>query len=517
MRFLLLGILLPGALSPIAVFLGKKKPKLAAAFASIITLISLTILSFGYLTFLRTAHIYVETYGRWLPALYSPQSLGLTLIIDGISYPLMLAAILLFVLSSLYALEYLEEKGEYGQYYFFSLLLLTGILGVFASGDLISFYLFWEVMLIPGYFLIAKWGYKEPSKVALKFFLYTHAGSLLIIVGIGMIFYNTKGILDIITLARYAEEEWFAIKPTVFALFTIGFLVKMGIFPFHSWLPDAHGEAPAPFSALLSGIMIATGGYAFYRFALSTVLSLSTVTLLNYANLLLPVVGLGLFSIYFGGLVAIRETDIKRIPAFSSISHMGYALTGLSMGYLILSMADFRGIETIYVLSLVGGLFHLVTHCWSKGLFFLVAGIVMHLTGERNITRLGGLLSKLPVTGLSATIAAFSIAGAPLFATFFSEIMIIIGMPHPEIPYSYMVAFLVAAGTLISAAYSLRFFWHVFWKKKSIEVRSPGKFVKLSMIALAVLTVLIGVLPILLVNFIYNSVILSLQLETPII
>jgi len=270
----------------------------------------------------------------------------------------------------------------------------------------------------------------------------------------------------------------------VLASFTIGFAVKMAIVPLHMWLPDAHGEAPAPMSALLSGVIIGAGGYAVLRISLGTVYSA-----------MMPIVGneflyilsfFGVLSAFYGSFLALAETDIKRIIAYSSISHMGYILFALSL----FPFAD----------GITGGVLHLVNHAASKGLLFLTAGAVMHQTGVRNIKEMGGLASKMPLTAIASAVAAFSIGGIPPFACFISEFHIFVGAvtaAGSDGSY-YLPTVLMLIATVFSLAYVLRYFWKVFLESPTVQrndIKDPHIFINIAMIALAAFVVILGIYP----------------------
>jgi proton-translocating NADH-quinone oxidoreductase chain M len=435
----------------------------------------------------------------WIPK-FLPwvQPIEFSLRLDGISFVMCLATQVLFMASAVYSVGYIEKKK--GEYYFFLMMLLTALLGVFTSSNLLAFYIFWEFMLIPSYFLIAWWGYGEAEKYAFKFFIFTHVGSLMIVLGLGII-YNTFGTLSMDAIYRAAPINalWREIWLLVFSLMTFGFLVKAGMFPVHSWLPDAHSEAPAPFSAMLSGILVATGIYAIYR------ISFRLILLPMSPDLTIPsyVAWLGIISSYFGAFIAMRHSDIKRIPAYSSISQLGYSLAGISLG----TAAMLNGNMNAALLAYSGAFLHLFAHAWSKGLLFLTAGSVMHILGKRNIEEMGMILKRMPMTGGSTTVAAMSIAGAPPLPIFWGEAMMIVAAASSGIQYGGIFALLFAGATLLSAAYSLRYIYHVAWNPgaASMEKLKENKYMASAEIALSALTVALGAIPFILLPLLYSS------------
>jgi formate hydrogenlyase subunit 3/multisubunit Na+/H+ antiporter MnhD subunit len=258
------------------------------------------------------------------------------------------------------------------------------------------------------------------------------------------------------------------------------------------WLPDAHGEAPAPMSALLSGVIIGAGGYAVLRIALGTVY---TAMMPAGNEFLLVLSFFGVLSAFYGSFLALAETDIKRIIAYSSISHMGYVLFALSL--------------FPYAEGITGGVLHLVNHAASKGLLFLTAGAVMHQTGLRNIKDMGGLASKMPLTAIASAIAAFSIGGIPPFACFISEFHIFVGAVTAAGADAafYVPTVLMLIATVFSLAYVLRYFWKVFLEapktKLDDELKDPNIFIVIAMIALAAFVVILGIYPGLFIDLIH--------------
>ncbi len=425
-------------------------PRASAAVATIAPLLSAIVLLAGFRARTPVTEVW---WSSWVPGfLPGVRGVGFVMRMDGLSLAMCAMTCILYAAAMLYALPYLEERGGHGVFYSLAMVLLTALLGVFLSWNLLAFYIFWELMAVPSFFMISEWGYGNAREAAMKFFLYTRAGALLIILAMAMA-YNRLGTLDLDAIAASASG-WPALTAAS-VLMTVGFMIKAGCFPLHSWLPDAHSQAPAPFSALLSGILVATGIYSTLR------ISIVSFWLPGGGGDSLPLLltSLGLSSAFFGAFRAMKETDIKRIPAYSSISHMGYALAGLGLG----TAAVVHGHAKAGELILTGAMFHLVAHAWSKGLLFLSAGSVMHLLGRRNITRLGGTLRLLPVTSAAMIVAAMSIAGSPPFPCFVSEVSMIVGSASAGLPHARLVAAALAFATVLSAGYALRLVYHVVW------------------------------------------------------
>jgi formate hydrogenlyase subunit 3/multisubunit Na+/H+ antiporter MnhD subunit len=270
----------------------------------------------------------------------------------------------------------------------------------------------------------------------------------------------------------------------VFIAFTLGFAVKMAIVPLHMWLPDAHAEAPAPMSALLSGVIIEAGAYAILRVSLGTVFP--SITDVSVSNQLLYALSIfGVISAFYGAITALAENDIKRIVAYSSISHMGYVLFGLSLFPLAEGM--------------IGTVLHLVNHAASKGLLFLNAGAIMKQTEVRDIREMGGLASKMPLTAISTAISSFSIAGVPAFACFMSEFLIFMGgfQAGSADSFYYATTASMIVATVFSLAYVLRLFWRVFLEaprsKKMKKIEKAPTTMAIPMIVLSVVVIILGV------------------------
>jgi len=476
MYTLLIALMLPVLAIPIVYGVGKKSAKTAALILALLSIVSLCILVTLIPTVLNEGQ-YIESY-YWIPTLGS----AFTLFVDGISLSLAIVTLILVVASTVYSINYMDDKKSLPQYYALMSLLTIGLVGVFITSNLLLFYFCWELMLVPTYFIIGGWGYKDSFRTAFKFFIFTHAGAIFVLLGIGAI-YMLTGTLDIFEAQAILTTVDPGILNWVLISFTAGFAVKMAIVPLHMWLPDAHGEAPAPMSALLSGVIIGAGGYAVLRIALGTVYSAMMPTGNEY---LLALSFFGVLSAFYGAFLALAETDIKRIIAYSSISHMGYVLFALSL----FPVAE----------GITGGVLHLVTHAASKGLLFLTAGAVMHQTGVRNIKDMGGLASKMPLTAIATAIAAFSIGGIPPFACFISEFHIFVGAvtaAGADGSY-YLPTVLMLIATVFSLAYVLRYFWKVFLESPKVQrddIKDPPIYMIVAMIALAAFVVILGIYP----------------------
>lgn len=485
-NILLLTLLLPTLGVPFVYLTGKKSAKAAAILVALIAIADITLLSTTVPIVLdaATEHKYVESY-YWIPILGS----SFTLFVDGISLSMAIITLILILTAALFSVNYMQEKKSLAEYYALLTLLSIGLVGVFITSNLMLFYFCWELMLVPTYFIIGGWGYKDPYRAAFKFFIFTHAGAVFVLLGIGAIFMVT-GDLDMFqaqTALMTAQPE--LVKWILLSL-TAGFAVKMAVVPVHMWLPDAHSEAPAPMSALLSGVIIGAGAYAIFRVSLGIVFPAVMAT--DFGNQFLHGLAVfGVISAFFGSLIALVENDIKRVIAYSSIAHMGYVLFGLSLFPFQEAMA--------------GTALHLVNHAVSKGLFFLSAGAVMKQLGIRDIREMGGLAGQMRVTAMSSTTAALSIAGVPPFACFISEFLIFVGAFQAINSDGFYVlpTVLMLVATVLSLAYALRYIRHIFLGptklKKAEEVPF---FMKLAMIILVVFVIVLGIWPTFFLNLI---------------
>jgi NADH-quinone oxidoreductase subunit M len=400
----------------------------------------------------------------------------------------------------------MERKKNLPVYYTLLSLLSVGLVGVFITSNLLLFYFCWELMLVPAYFIVGGWGYRESYRAAFKLFIFTHAGAVFVLLGIGAIYMYT-GTTDMFV----AQSALTSIAPDlvrwILVALTAGFAVKMAIVPVHMWLPDAHSEAPATMSALLSGVIISAGAYAIIRLSFGVVFpSVGEAFGINFLHALTI---FGVISAFFGSLIALVETDIKRIIAYSSIAHMGYVMFGISLFPIALARGDTVALATAAI-AISGTVLHLISHAVSKGLLFLSAGAVMHQTEQRDVNEMGGLAGKMPFTAVTSTTAALSIAGTPPFACFFSEFLIFVGAF--EIIFAdnfYLVpTALMLVATVLSLAYSLRFVSKVFLGQPKVTAESVKKlldvpnYMKLAMGILVVLVVVLGVYPTFFMNLI---------------
>ena len=375
---------------------------------------------------------------NWIPLIGAKYKFG----IDGISLLLVLLTTLLGFIAILSSWNAVTERVK--EYYAFLLLLQTGMLGVFMALDFLLFYVFWEVMLVPMYFLIGVWGGPRKLYAAIKFFLYTLAGSVLMLVGILAIYfyqYNTTGIysFDILALQKLGFPH--DLQYWVFLAFFVGFAIKVPMFPFHTWLPDAHVEAPTAGSVILAGVLLKMGTYGFVRFSLP-MLPWATMHFLK------PMLILSLIGIIYGALVAMMQKDMKSLVAYSSVSHLGFVMLGVFAATPV---------------ALQGAVLQMVNHGISTGALFLIVGVIYERRHSRLITEYGGLSHIMPVYATVFLIMTLSSIGMPGLNGFIGEFFILQGTFAA--PGLWMYAAVAVLGIVLGAAYMLWLYQRVMFGK----------------------------------------------------
>ncbi|MDA4126572.1 MAG: NADH-quinone oxidoreductase subunit M [Thaumarchaeota archaeon] len=328
---------------------------------------------------------------------------------DGLSSPLLFVSALLTVLA-IFGSRKLIEHHE-AEYYALIFLFEGAIIGVFTSLNLILFYIFWEVVLIPMFFFIGVWGGPRRKYAALKFIIFTYAGSTIMLLGFLYVYLGMMPTpsFDIPDLAGKIPA---ALQYLPLLASFIGFAVKLPLVPFHTWLPDAHVEAPSPISVLLAGVLLKMGGYGFLRISIGLFPTAST----QYAWVILA---LGLFSMFYGAAAAVLQKDLKKMIAFTSINHMGFVLFG---AYASLVIAN----PTVAYLGIQGAIFQMFTHALAVGSLFMLSGYIQHQAGTREIPLLKGLGTTMPRTAVILVLASAAAMGLPPFSSFLAEFMVIV-------------------------------------------------------------------------------------------
>jgi NADH-quinone oxidoreductase subunit M len=344
---------------------------------------------------------------EWIPSIGAKYSLG----IDGISFMLIMLTTILGMLAILSSWSAIQTRTK--EYYILLLLLQTGMLGVFMSLDFFLFYVFWEVMLVPMYFLIGVWGSERRLYAAIKFFLYTLAGSVLMLLGILALYFNATKItgvqtFDIPTLLAAAQQFPDSLKVWLFWGFFFAFAIKVPMFPFHTWLPDAHTEAPTAGSVILAGVLLKMGTYGFIRFSLPLLPADPALR----SKIIHILVVLSLISIIYGAVVCLMQKDMKRLIAYSSVSHLGFCTLG---------------IFALTPMGLSGSVLQQINHGISTGALFLIVGVLYERRHTRLISEFGGLATPMPNYAAIYLIVTLSSLGMPILNGFIGEFTILQG------------------------------------------------------------------------------------------
>jgi len=380
--------------------------------------------------------IQFEEKALWIAALNAHYHLG----VDGLSLPLVILTAFLGFLVVLISWKIDLRPREY---FAWLLLLETSILGVFLSLDLLLFFVMWEIEVIPMYFLINIWGSGRKEYSAIKYVVYTLFGSAFMLAGI-LSLYFTTGTLSMVEIARGGLAMVPSIMPAaaIFFLLLIGFAIKLPVIPFHTWLPDAHTDAPTAVSVMLAGVLIKMGGYGMIRLCVTFFPPVAQA----YA---LPLVILAIIGVLYGAAVTMRQTDFKRLIAYSSISHMGYVLLGIfALGQV----------------SLVGASLQMFSHGIVTGLLFAMVGLVMHNTHERDLRNFGGLARQVPIIAVVFSVAGLASLGLPTTSGFAAEFLVFVGsFSSTVVPGIQVYTILGVLGVVVTAGYILWMLQRVFY------------------------------------------------------
>ena len=428
--------------------------------------------------------------GKW------PIPLGINLVLDGLSSLLLLVIGVVSTAAMLFSARYMDgphfaydrKMGPWqytakAKFLSLFLLMVAGMNGVVLSGDIFNLFVFLEIASLASYALVGFGCGHEELEASFKYMVLGSIGSVFVLFAVALVYGNT-GSLNMACISRAIQRPLSPGLAFALALFVVGFGLKAALVPFHAWLPDAHPSAPAPISAMLSGVLIkAIGVYALTR-VIFNVFGVSV----SVGWLLLV---LGLLSMVAGAFLAIGQWDFKRLLAYSSISQVGYVVLGIGLGALIIARGDNLKWAS---LAIFGGLFHLANHAVYKSLLFLTSGSVQMSTGTRQLKQMGGLAEKLPVTRATCTVASASIVGVPPFSGFWSKLILVVAAVQASFYWVAAIIVFVSLCTLIMYLKVQRYAFLGELPENLKEVEENKGSMLIAMVFLACLCVLMGLL-----------------------
>ena len=434
--------------SILILFINKEKSQLIKNVGLAVSLLAFVISLIIYLGFdNQTPDFQFVNKFNWINGLNISYHVG----IDGLSMLLILLTTFLTPLTLISSWSGIKHKVK--EFTFFMLFLELGMLGVFASLDMFLFYVFWEAMLIPMYFIIGIWGGERRIYASIKFFIYTMAGSLLMLVAIIWLVVYSADMLggfttNLLDLYKTGPTISTSIQGFLFLAFALSFAIKVPLFPFHTWLPDAHVEAPTAGSVILAGVLLKMGTYGFLRFNLP----LFPQAAIDYAGLISV---LAVIGIIYGALVAMVQTDMKKLVAYSSVSHLGFVMLG---------------IFALNQESVQGAVIQMINHGLSTGALFLLVGMIYERTHTRKIADYGGIAKLVPFFSFAFLFTSLSSIGLPGLNGFVGEFLILIGAFKSTVLGSWWYTIFAATGVIFAAVYML-------WMYKKVvfgEVTNPN-------------------------------------------
>ena len=451
---------------------GKKGKTIATVLANLAT-ISLLVLSVASI-----GRFEVYEVGKWsIP-------LGINLVLDGLSSLMLLAISVVSAAAMLFSVRYIEQYTAKSKYLSLFMLMVAGMNGVVLSGDIFNLFVFLEIASLASYALVGFGCDHEELEASFKYMVLGSIASVFVLFGVALLYGNT-GSLNMAYISESIQNS--GLNPGLgfaLCLFIAGFGLKAALVPFHAWLPDAHPSAPAPISAMLSGVLIkALGVYALARIVFNVFGVFESMSWI--------LITLGILSMVIGVFLAVGQWDFKRLLAYHSISQMGYVVLGIGLGALILA----RGGNVAWAsLAILGGLFHLVNHAVFKSLLFLTSGSIQMATGTRQLKEMGGLAEKMPLTRAMCTIASASISGIPPFNGFWSKLILVIAAVQAGFLTLAVVTVVVSLVTLISFLKIQRYIFLGELPENLQQVKENKGSMLLAMMFLACLCVFMGLL-----------------------
>ena len=475
-----------------------KKPNHARMIALVVSLICLVLSFLLYMTFdTQTAAMQFVENGSWIPSLKIHYALG----VDGISMPLILLSSFTTLLIVIASWTMVKEK--VGQYLATFLVMQGTVVGVFSALDSMLFYFFWEAMLIPMYISIGVWGMERRAYAAIKFFLYTFFGSALLLVAL---IYLRVQADSFYILDYYSLHIPMGIQILIFLGFLFAFAIKVPMWPVHTWLPDAHTEAPVGGSVGLAALMLKLGAYGFLRFSLPIVPDASR-------SLDWLMIALSLVAIVYIGLIAIAQKDMKKLIAYSSVAHMGIVTLGLFMIFVIIR---FTGNVHDAFLSLEGAMVQMISHAFGSGAMFLAFGVLYQQLHSRKIADFGGVAKMMPYFSAFFMLFAMSNIALPGTSGFVGEFMVLLS----AIKANFWIGFVASLTLIVAPAYTLWMYKRVFYgavvNTAVLKLKDIGRVDSINFILLALVVIVLGIYPDFLLKVFHVSTdhLLHLSLES---
>ena len=408
---------------------GNSNARKLAMGASVLTFLVSLPLYFGFDT--NTASMQFTEHVAWLPSFDINYSIG----VDGISMPLIVLTTMINVIVVISAWEVIKDRPAI---YLGAFSIMTGLMiGVFSALDAILFYVFFEATLIPMFLIIGIWGGPNRVYATVKFFLYTFLGSVMMLIALIYMYQQggSFGVLDLHMLALNEQQQFW-----IFLAFLAAFAVKIPMWPVHTWLPDAHVEAPTAGSAVLAAIMLKMGGYGFLRFSLPIAPDAS-------AGMDTFMIVISLIAIVYIGFVALAQSDMKKLIAYSSISHMGFVTLGIFIAFGLIAKGDMAGVS----LGIEGAMIQMISHGFISAAMFLCVGVMYDRIHSREIADYGGVINTMPIFAAFMVFFAMANAGLPGTSGFVGEFMVILA----SFKANFWIAFLAASTLILGAAYTL--------------------------------------------------------------